>query len=214
MIYRLLSLLIGYVFGLFETGFFIGKIKKRDIRESGSGNLGSTNALRTYGKLLGFFTLLGDAFKCFFAMLLCMKIFGASDSGAAYLYAIYGAFGAVIGHDFPFFLKFKGGKGVACMSGMILFTSLAMVPVPLFAFVIVVALTGYVSLASITVMVIIPTQFIIFGSQGWLNVAGVHLPEIYVVVILLALLTIFQHRSNIRRLLAGNENMIFRRKGK
>ncbi|MBD9156739.1 MAG: glycerol-3-phosphate acyltransferase, partial [Lachnospiraceae bacterium] len=91
---RLACVAIGYVFGLFQTGYIYGELKGTDIRQHGSGNAGATNALRTLGWKAGLITLLGDCFKCVFAVLLGM----------------YAALGVILGHNFPFYLKFKGGK--------------------------------------------------------------------------------------------------------
>ena len=119
---RLVCLLIGYIFGLFQTGYFYGKTQGVDIRKMGSGNAGSTNALRTMGIKAGMITLLGDCFKCVIAVLVVRGIYGQSHADILPLLSLYTGFGAVLGHNFPFYLKFKGGKGIAVTAGMILST--------------------------------------------------------------------------------------------
>ena len=107
---RLVCLLIGYIFGLFQTGYFYGKTQGVDIRKMGSGNAGSTNALRTMGIKAGMITLLGDCFKCVIAVLVVRGIYGQSHADILPLLSLYTGFGAVLGHNFPFYLKFKGGN--------------------------------------------------------------------------------------------------------
>ena len=109
---RVICLLIGYVFGLFQTAFFYGKVKGIDIREHGSGNSGTTNALRVLGPKAGVVVFLGDCLKCMIAVYLTKFIFGESHSDMIYLLCLYTAAGAILGHNFPFYMKFKGGKGI------------------------------------------------------------------------------------------------------
>ena len=108
---RIICLAIGYVFGLFQTGYIYGKLHNVDIRTMGSGNAGTTNALRTMGFKAGAITFIGDAFKCIFAVLTVKLIFGDSQADILPLLSMYAGTGAVLGHNYPFYLKFKGGKG-------------------------------------------------------------------------------------------------------
>ena len=96
---RLVSVLIGYVFGLLQTGYLYGKLHHIDIRKQGSGNAGTTNALRTMGWKAGVVTLLGDAFKCVFAVLLVRLIYGESHEEMLPLLSMYAGMGAVLGHN-------------------------------------------------------------------------------------------------------------------
>mgnify|MGYP001492218511 CR=1 FL=1 len=105
---RLVCLLIGYIFGLFQTGYFYGKTQGVDIRKMGSGNAGSTNALRTMGIKAGMITLLGDCFKCVIAVLVVRGIYGQSHADILPLLSLYTGFGAVLGHNFPFYQGRKG----------------------------------------------------------------------------------------------------------
>lgn len=116
---RIVCILIGYIFGLFQTGYLYGRMNHVDIRKMGSGNAGSTNALRTLGVKAGVCTFLGDSFKCIFAVLAVRLIFGGNYGEILPLLSIYAGLGAVLGHNFPFYLGFKGGKGIAAMAGLL-----------------------------------------------------------------------------------------------
>ena len=117
---RIICLLIGYAFGLFQTSYIYGRTKGIDIREHGSGNAGTTNALRTLGKKAGAITLAGDCIKCILAVLTVRLIFGASHPEILKLLTVYAAAGTILGHNFPFYLGFRGGKGIAATAGLII----------------------------------------------------------------------------------------------
>ena len=161
---RIICLIIGYAFGLFQTGYFVGKLNHVDIRKTGSGNSGSTNALRVLGVKAGLMTFAGDVLKCVLPILLVRQIFSGSD--CLPLLAMYTGAGATLGHNYPFYLKFKGGKGIAVLAGLVLSTKLWMVPIPLAAFIFVVAVTRYVSAGSLLVTIIFLAEVICFGQRG------------------------------------------------
>ena len=115
---RIICLLIGYAFGLFQTSYIYGRTKGIDIREHGSGNAGTTNALRTLGKKAGAITLAGDCIKCILAVLTVRLIFGASHPEMLKLLTVYAAAGTILGHNFPLYLGFRGGKGIAATAGL------------------------------------------------------------------------------------------------
>ena len=117
---RLICLAIGYVCGLFQTSYIIGRFYKTDIREHGSGNAGTTNALRTFGKKAGAMTLLGDCLKCVAATFLVKLFLGKTYGDILPLLTVYAAAGCTLGHNFPFYLNFRGGKGIAASVGFIL----------------------------------------------------------------------------------------------
>ncbi|MGN0484536.1 MAG: glycerol-3-phosphate 1-O-acyltransferase PlsY [Lachnospiraceae bacterium] len=206
---RIIALVIGYVFGLFETGYFIGKMQKVDIRTVGSGNIGTTNTLRTLGVKAGLLTFIGDCGKTILAMLIAWLIFHNRYPDGAQLLKLYAGVGAVLGHNFPVTMKFKGGKGVACTSALILVFAPLEAPVCLIVFILSVALTRYVSVGSLLVMAAFVIQTILFTRMGWVQLGAVaYLPEIYLVVVMLALLCVVQHRKNIVRLIHGEENKL------
>jgi len=214
-LYRILCLLGGYICGLLETGVLYGKMKGVDIRKSGSGNTGTTNALRVLGPKAGLIVFLGDFLKSFIPCLVVRFIFKSDYPDSFLLYVLYTGFGAVLGHVFPFYLKFKGGKGVATIAGTIVGLLIPkMILILLVLFVIVVALTKYVSLGSILLMVEFLTLYIIFAFQGWLcfdpdvNSSYKAMIESIVIAALFALLSIARHKTNIRRLLNHEENKL------
>ena len=104
--FRLICLCIGYCIGCIETAYVVGRIWQVDLRQHGSGNLGTTNALRVLGKKAGALVFIGDIMKSVIAFVICRAIFGSNLAG------VYGSVGAVLGHNYPFYLKFKGGKGI------------------------------------------------------------------------------------------------------
>ena len=123
---RIICLAIGYVCGLLQTGYLVGKMNHVDIRKEGSGNAGSTNALRVLGWKAGAMTFAGDVIKCLAAVLIARYLY--RDTQYVPLLAMYAGMGATLGHNFPFYLKFKGGKGIAVLAGLILATGLVMEP--------------------------------------------------------------------------------------
>lgn len=206
---RFICVLIGYAFGLFETGYFYGKLNGIDIRQKGSGNSGATNSLRTLGIKAGIITLLGDAFKCVFAIVLVYFIYGKTYADIFPVLAMYAGMGAVLGHNYPFYLNFKGGKGIATTAGLILSTlPLYMVFICLVVFVGIVAVTRYVSLGSLVVVIVYFVQIVICGQTGRYGVEAPYLYEIYGIAALLVVSAFFKHKANIQRLLSGTENKI------
>ncbi len=203
---RVIAVAIGYVFGLFQTGYLYGKSQGIDIRNEGSGNAGTTNSLRVLGVKAGLITFAGDLFKAIFAVLLVEALFGKTYPEAVKILGLYAGFGAVLGHNFPFYLKFKGGKGIACTSGMILAVCPMAAPICLLLFIVSIAITRYVSLGSILVVVSYLVQVVIFGQLGYLNVDAAYLPEFYIVSACFTAMALWRHRANIKRLLTGTEN--------
>ena len=198
--------MIGYAFGLFQTGYLYGKSKGIDIRSEGSGNAGTTNSLRVLGVKAGLITFLGDLFKAILAVALVHFLFREKYPQAVKVLELYAGFGAVLGHNFPFYLKFQGGKGIACTSGMILAVCPLAAPFCLFLFITSIAVTRYVSLGSILVVCSYLAQVILFGQLGYLGVVSEYLPEFYVVSACFTAMGLWRHRANIKRLLTGTEN--------
>jgi glycerol-3-phosphate acyltransferase PlsY len=201
---RLICVAIGYLFGLFQTGYIYGMINHVDIRKHGSGNAGTTNALRTLGWKAGAITFIGDCLKCVLAVLLVRFIF--ADSSHVELLAIYAGLGAVLGHNFPFYLNFKGGKGIASTVGLILAVNPVMFLIVAIVFIAIVWFTQYVSLGSIVIMVLFVIQVVIYGQMDGFSLTGGELYEFYAIAIVLAALAIWRHRANMKRLATGTEN--------
>ena len=188
---RLVCLLIGYIFGLFQTGYFYGKTQGVDIRKMGSGNAGSTNALRTMGIKAGMITLLGDCFKCVIAVLVVRGIYGQSHADIL-----------------PLYLKFKGGKGIAVTAGMILSTDIRIAAVCLIVFIVIVAVTRYVSLGSLVISVLFLVGLVVDGQMGMFGMTQKYLFEMYGIGALFVLSAFIRHRANIGRLRNGTESKI------
>ncbi len=203
---RVSCIFIGYVLGMFQTGYIYGKLHHVDIRQHGSGNAGATNTLRTLGWKAGLITFAGDLGKAMLAMLIGWLLFRDKYADGVKLLEMYAGFGAVLGHNFPFYMKFKGGKGIACTAGFILAFYPPMAPLCLLLFIVTVAVTRYVSLGSILVMICFWVQLVLFGQLGHLNVNSNLILEIYIVGALFSVMGIWRHRENIKRLLAGKEN--------
>ncbi len=209
---RIACLVIGYIFGLFQTAYIYGKLQGFDIKNSGSGNYGTTNMLRTKGIKAGVVVLLCDAFKCVFAVLAVWLIFGKSCGDIFPLLKVYTAAGVILGHNYPFYLKFKGGKGIAATAGMIIsmgpiffFTELVMFFGTFF-------ITHYVSLGSLLVYLLLIAETLIMGQMGMFNMDAPHLYEMYVIIVLLAIMAFWKHRENIKRLLTGTERKTYLKK--
>ena len=201
---RIICLAIGYVCGLLQTGYLVGKMNHIDIRKEGTGNAGSTNALRVLGWKAGAMTFAGDVIKCVAAVLIVRYLY--QDSEYLPLLAMYAGTGATLGHNFPFYLKFKGGKGIAVLAGLVLSTGLVMVPIPLTAFLIAVVLTRYVSLGSLLASSMFFLEVLFYGQLGGFGMSLRYRIELYVLVLILMVLAWIRHKENIKRLLAGTEN--------
>lgn len=210
---RILCILIGYVMGLFQTGYIYGKTQNIDIRKHGSGNAGTTNTLRTLGWKAGAITFAGDCGKAILALALTWLIFHNRYQDTVYLLELYAGLGVVLGHNYPFYMNFKGGKGIACTTGVILAFHWQMAPLCMGLFILIVLFTRYVSLGSILLVTVFFIQLLLFGQLGYLPVEDTYLPEVYVLGGILTLMAIYRHKANIKRLLSGNENKLeFRKK--
>ena len=204
---RVICLIIGYVFGLFQTGYLYSKAHNMDIRKYGSGNSGSTNVLRVMGKKAALIVFIGDVSKMILACLLTRYLY-REQPGMMYVYLLYTGFGVVLGHNFPFYMGFKGGKGIAASAGLFAALDWRIMVVCLVVFVLVVALTRYVSLGSILVMLLFLAGMLFFGMRGDYGVEEQALPEFYVMASVITIMDLWRHRSNIKRLLSGTENKL------
>lgn len=223
IVYRIICLVIGYIFGMFQTGYIYGKLHHIDIRDYGSHNSGTTNVSRVFGKKVGLLTFLLDAIKGILALslvrLLCyLGVFDtalAADADAfVYILTMYTALGVVFGHNYPFYMGFRGGKGIAASGGILL----GMMHWPLFficasLFFIVTLPSKYVSLGSISMMASYFVLTIVFGQLDMLpvGISSGMLPELYILVFIFSGMAIFKHRENIKRLIAGTESKIFQK---
>ena len=184
---RLIFLLIGYILGLIQSGYIFGKTQNIDIRDYGSGNAGATNTLRVLGKKAGFIVFLGDFLKALIPCLLVRYIF-RSEANTGDI--------------------FKGGKGVASIAGILTAVDIRITLVCLAVFVLIVALTRYVSLASIVVMFCFASMSALFVFLNYYNLTGSGRIEFIILVSIISVFSIYRHKSNIKRLLSGTENKI------
>ena len=212
MFARIASLGIGYLFGIIQTAYIYGKVKGIDIREHGSGNAGTTNALRVLGKKAGAVVFAGDFLKCFATIYLVRFLFRESAADILPLLALYGAAGCILGHNFPVQLNFRGGKGIACTAGLLAALDVRIGVIALVTFLAVVILTRYVSLGSILIVSEFALFLVVFGQLGYYHMAQPALIEMYIRGAFLAIMAIYRHRANIVRLLNGTENRIFEKK--
>ena len=204
-----LAVVSAYLIGSINFAIIVSKIfAKKDIRDYGSGNAGMTNVLRTFGKVPAILTTVGDFFKGVLAVWLGRYIivsFGAYvPEYADYLVALP----ALLGHCFPVFHQFKGGKGILVSAGIIFMLNPWILLIILTVFGVVVALSRMVSLASISAAVAFPISTLIYGLA--LNSSNVLIDTI--LAILMAAMVIFMHRSNIERIKNGTESKLFEKK--
>ncbi len=194
--------LISYLIGAIPFAWIVAKAKGVDIRAVGSGNVGATNVFRAIGKGWGVLTFALDVAKGFLPAFLIPLLWSAPDwpqnSGLLFGCA------AIAGHNWPVYLKFKGGKGVATSAGVLLGVAPASVGIGLVVWLLTMAISRYVSLASILAAAAIPVA-------GWL-LYGTANPLLATVLTVLGGIVIWRHRSNIARLRAGTEHRFDRRK--
>ena len=201
LIYTVLVGVVSYLIGSVNSSILISKmVTGKDIRQSGSGNAGATNMLRTMGKKYAAITLVIDILKGVIAILLAKLLIGYG----AYLSSEYiAAVAVVLGHNFPVFFGFRGGKGVATSLGVVLLLDWRIGLCVLVIAISIMAMTKYVSLGSITSALV----FMVAQVAVMLTVEGFDLVR-FICVLILGLLLIVRHRANIVRLISGTENKL------
>lgn len=207
---RVLCILIGYCFGLIQTAFILGKIHGIDIRSQGSGNSGTTNALRVLGKKAGAICFVMDAVKAIVPMLIIYFVFhNGSYAQMEPLLRLYTGAGVVLGHNFPFYMGFKGGKGIMATGGISVgmgWLSFVMVAGTFF---VTFFCTHYVSLGSLCMYVAFVIALVIGGQTGMYHMSQAYCTEMYVIAILMLIMAFYRHRGNIDRLIHGNERKTY-----
>ncbi|MFA5524159.1 MAG: glycerol-3-phosphate 1-O-acyltransferase PlsY [Tissierellales bacterium] len=194
MLEIVIVILIGYALGNFATSFILGKIfKKTDIRKHGSGNAGATNALRVFGIKLAVATFIIDALKGALAVMIGNSLLGPTGG-------LIAGISAVIGHNWPVLLKFKGGKGIASTIGVVFTINYQITLICVIVGVLIVIKTRYVSLGSITAISLLPILVVIMIRPFDLN--------FLIFSLVLSTMAMFRHRSNIKRLISGNESKL------
>jgi len=200
LLVSLLGLVSAYLIGSIPTAYIFGRLLKGiDIRQFGSGNIGATNTFRIIGRVPGLIVLAIDILKGFICVSYIADLFlYISPAARPELYKVVVGMAVIAGHNWTVFLRFKGGKGVATSAGVVI----ALIPkifwLGFSVWMIIIALTGYVSLASIITSISMPIFSLIFGEAT----------EIVVFMSLLCLIIVYRHRSNIKRLSKGEEKRI------
>ena len=199
------SLIIGYFFGCINFSYLISKIKGFDIRNVGSGNAGASNVVIVIGKKIGLSIAVLDILKAFFAFKLAQYLFPDAYVGSISYAGVIAGVGAVLGHILPFYMGFKGGKGLACFGGTVLGIDVRLFVVLFLAALLIAIITDYICFAPITMAFIVPvTVGVVYNT--WI-------PPAIIAVASIALL--LKHRENIARIRSGDElrfHFLWRRK--
>ena len=198
MTHNLLSILIviaaGYLLGSISTGVVLSRLfAKTDIRSQGSGNAGTTNMLRVLGRRMALFTFIGDMLKGIIAVFIGKWLIGGELGG------LLGVVGAVLGHYYPLYFGFKGGKGIATSFGSLLFVFPVQALLAFAVFLILVAVTHYVSVGSIAAAITLPLLIVITRFQE---------PTLWIITVCIGASVIWRHRANIKRLMNHTENKL------
>jgi len=196
----IIAFIVSYILGSIPTSYLMGKlIKKIDIRDFGSGNVGATNALRVLGTKIGIITLVIDIGKGILAVFLGKMIVAEPSNIVLIAFGLF----AILGHIFTIFLKFKGGKGVATSAGVFIALTPLAVGIALIVFVLTVWISRYVSLGSIL------AALVLFLVELYWNIThSFENIELLIFIFVIAAFIIIRHKSNIKRILAGNENKL------
>jgi len=199
--------ILGYIFGNIPNGYLYAKSQGVDIYHQGSGNPGSTNVLRTLGKRAGITVLLMDIAKCMVPIFLMILFWKPANEDQKTLILMLTGIGAILGHNFPILPGVKGGKGVACTGALLIALAPLYTLGLLCFFILIVLTTKYVSLGSVLSVFVFFLSVLLMGKSGILFPfsEAVYLPMCGL-SLFLALLCLFQHRENMKRLMNGMEN--------
>ncbi|MCR5301454.1 MAG: glycerol-3-phosphate acyltransferase [Lachnospiraceae bacterium] len=199
------SVIIGYFLGCINLSYIISKIKGFDIRHVGSGNAGASNLVIVVGKKIGLTVAVLDILKSYFAFRLAEHLFPSAVAGPINYAGVIAAVAAVFGHVFPFYMGFRGGKGLACYGGIVLAINYKLFVILFVAALLIAVITDYICFAPITMAFVVPlTVGIIYKT--WIPPA---------IISLASVLLLFKHRQNIARIRSGEElrfHFLWRRK--
>ena len=197
--------IVAYLLGSISFSIIVSKkLAGFDVREKGSGNAGATNVLRSVGKKGAALTLLGDALKGVVAVLFAIIVGAIAKTADKALLVQIPGLCAVIGHTFPIFFEFKGGKGVATSLGVILMTNWKIGLICLVFALVLMALTKMVSMGSVGAAILFPILVLFIHTNFTISEGSSY----FIYSIILAVIVAFNHRSNIQRILSGTENKI------
>ena len=204
--YRIGALLIGYLLGGIQSAIVYGRLKGVDIRSEGSGNAGTTNTIRVMGKKAGVVVLLVDIFKAVLAIYLARLLLGG-NSETNILVSLYSGIGAILGHSYPLFFGFKGGKGIATTAGTLIGIDIKLFLIAAVIFLVVFGITKIVSLSSLIMTASIPIFIIIFYAGK--GATGI---EATILALVITAFTFYRHKANIKRLINGEESRLVSKK--
>lgn len=198
--FRLGALLIGYLFGNIQSSILVGRMCGIDIRQHGSGNAGTTNTIRVLGKKWGALVLIIDMLKAVLAIYLSDWILGRNHPNIMILIALYSGFGAILGHTYPVFFGFKGGKGIATAAGTLVGINYWLFIVAAIVFLICFKITHIVSISSLAMMLTLPVLIsVMYAGTGAVGI------EAIIVAFVITGFTFMTHRANIKRIINGEE---------
>lgn len=204
-----MCLVLGYGFGLIQTAYLYSNSRNINIQQEGSGNAGTTNMVRVMGWKAGLITFIGDIAKLIIAIIFTKAVFISFlhlniDSITL---ALYTGLGVILGHNYPFYLNFKGGKGFAASAALVIcLWDWRLIVICLAVFLLIAVTTRYISLASMSTMLVFAVVFTVFVLTGTIEISERWRPDSIILAILVAALCIWQHRENIQRLLSRSEN--------
>lgn len=209
-------LVVGYLFGNIQTSYILGKLQGIDIREHGSGNAGTTNTFRTLGKKAGIIVFFVDVLKVAIPGFAVQLIFNNFWPDRVFLFVAVSGFGAILGHNFPFYMGFKGGKGIACTAGVILtFLDPVMIVLGLVTFFGLFLIFRYVSLGSICLVTVFAIEYTVSCLAGRYpfdlddSSSRLAMIESICVICFMSAMAIYRHRANIKRLINHEEKKMF-----
>jgi len=198
-----LSILVSYLIGSLNSSLILGKINNYDVRDYGSGNAGATNTYRMHGRIHGTIVFCFDCFKGFFAVILAESLILSELHNPLFgieIYLYFSALSVVIGHCYPLWFQFKGGKGAATGLGIFLYFEPFLVAPSLFVWMLSLVVFRFVGLATILAFASLPVFVFLFERQSFVNLIFFSL--------ILGLLILFTHRQNINSMLKGTEHRV------
>ena len=212
MVYAIiLSFIAAYLLGSLNTSVIVGKIKGVDIRKKGSGNAGMTNTLRVIGKKAAALVFVFDFLKTIVALVCAMiiaKLFDKSNADLLAYCKYIAGFGAVLGHNFPIYFGFKGGKGIVSSIAVISFLDWRIGLIIAVVCISIMVITKYVSLGSVVGAILYPIFVIAFNT----DLKDVTVRYYLTMSVVISLLALYRHRANIKRLLTGTESKLGQKK--
>ena len=186
----LITAIIGYLFGCFNTAYFVSKTRGFDIRDTGSGNAGASNIKMQLGWTAGAFTAFVDILKTILAISLCRYLY-PDDELVLFLAGVM----SIIGHIFPFYMNFKGGKGFACYIGMLIVINWELALVLIIAGFLITIITNYIALATMFMAVATPIYYIYIGADKY----------IIMLLVLVGVIILYKHKINVIRIINHEE---------